>query len=128
MPDDNFDNRDDNCCLNHHRYNAETSSSCLVTYSACSWQSGAQGSLFIRSKSATPFGLCALKPLDESSSSSSTSTNVSLLTSRQLHTRTVLFDSHRCAMANDGTAAKVSWPASKYLNRSSTSAVVAVTQ
>lgn len=39
--DDKFDdNRDDSCFLNHHRYNAETSSSCLVTNSAWSWQCG----------------------------------------------------------------------------------------
>jgi hypothetical protein len=40
-PDDNLD---DNCALNNHRYTAESSLSCLVTASACSWQCGGTGS------------------------------------------------------------------------------------
>ena len=43
------------------------------------------GVVFIRSASATPFRLRALNPQDRSNSSSLTSTNVSVLISRQLH-------------------------------------------
>ena len=46
-------------------------------------------SVFIRSLSATPVVACALNPQNESSSSSLTSPNVSVLTSPQLHTRKV---------------------------------------
>jgi hypothetical protein len=45
--------------------------------------------VFIRSASATPFRLPALKPQDGSNSSGLTSTNVSVLISPQLHTREV---------------------------------------
>ena len=48
-----------------------------------------RGSVFIRSASATPVVACALNPQNESSSSSLTSPNVSVLTSPQLHTRKV---------------------------------------
>jgi hypothetical protein len=60
-----------------------------VTAPARSWQCGGQGFVFIRSESATSFGLGALNPQDWSGSSGLTSTNVSILTSRQLHTRKV---------------------------------------
>jgi hypothetical protein len=61
---------------------------CLVAQSACAY--GSEGSVFIRSVSATPVVARALNPQDESSSSSSTSTTVWLLTSPQPEKREVL--------------------------------------
>ena len=49
-----------------------------------------RGSVFIRSVSATPVVACALNTQDESSSSSLTTTNASVLTSPQLHTLKVV--------------------------------------
>lgn len=81
--DDCFDdNRDDCGPLNYTPYSPKMHLSCLVVAPACSWQCGGSGFVFIRSASATPFGLRALNRRKWSSSSSSTSTNVSLLTSR----------------------------------------------
>jgi len=34
LTDDNFDDRDDSCSLNHRPYTAETAASCLVKDSA----------------------------------------------------------------------------------------------
>jgi hypothetical protein len=54
--DDDFDdNRDDRCSLNHHRYNPEVSSSCLVTNPACSWRCGVRDSTAV---SPTELKLC----------------------------------------------------------------------
>src|SRR5271166_989083 len=90
LADDNFDdNHDDNRSQDHYRYRVETSASCLVTRSAWSWQCGGQVFVFIRSASATPFGLPALNPQNRSSSSDLISANVSLLTSPQPEKRKV---------------------------------------
>ena len=48
------------------------------------------GFVFVRSASAMPLVVRGLNPQDGSNSSSLTSTNVSVLTSPQLHTRKVL--------------------------------------
>jgi hypothetical protein len=60
--------------------------SCLVAPSARAWRSWVR---FIRSASATRFIFQALNPHDRSNWSSLTSTNISLVTSLQLHTRKV---------------------------------------